>query len=136
MSRKVDFTDYFTEQYDRLTTKEQDLIDDFVFFFETIGLKHSPYTPRFTGKISSTENVPHGVYDRAAKIAYARRHRLWHVHIGWPHWNPSRNHMANYKTSNYVVHFQKINDSYIALVGYDCHNPMRQPEKHRLFTQF
>lgn len=136
MPRKVDFTDYFTELYDGLTAQEQDLVDEFVFYFESNGLKPSASTPRFTGKISSTENVPHGVVDRGAKIAYARRHKLWHVHIGWPHWNQSRNHMAAYKTSNYVVHFQWISDTWIALVGYGCHNPMRQPQKHRLFKRY
>ena len=130
MPHKVEFTEHFTDVFEKLSDEEQSLIEEFVFHFEEHGLK------TFHGKKGPTDNVPPGDPDRAKKIAYAKKQRLWHVHIGHPKWNHSRNPTAGYKTSNYVVHFQKFNETYIALVDYSSHNPMLQPPRHRLFKQY
>ena len=129
MPNKVEFSEHFIEIFDALSDPEQSLVMDFVFYFEAKGLK------TFEGKKGPTDNVPHSDPNRAAKIAFAKRHKLWHVHIGHPFWNKSRNALASYKTSNYVVHFQKFDDTYIALVDYDSHNPMSMPQKTYLFRR-
>jgi hypothetical protein len=115
--------------YDALSEDEKTLIDDFVFHFSDQGLK------TFIGKKGPSDNVPFTDLDRAAKIAYAKKHQLWHVHVGYPKWNACRNPAGGYKTSNYVLHFQKFNDRHIALVDYGPHNPMGLPQKNHLFRQ-
>lgn len=130
MPHKVEFTGYFTNLYDNLSIQEQDLIDEFVFHFREHGLKN------FQGKKVPTDNVPHSDPNRAVKVAYAMKQKLWHVHIGYPQWNKCKNPFAAYKTSNYVVHFQKFNDTFIALVDYNSHDPMQQPKKENLFKRY
>ncbi|WP_416425621.1 hypothetical protein RAM80_07655 [Pseudomonas sp. App30] len=129
MPGQVDFSDHFTLLYDDLTDDEQDLIDDFVEHFKAHGLKGFP------GKYGPTDAVPHSDPDRARKIRFANLHKLWHVHIGYPRWNACKNPMASYRTSDYVVHFQKFGPGHIALVDYNSHNPMRQPDRKSLFRQ-
>jgi hypothetical protein len=129
MPGQVDFSDHFFKLYGDLTEVEQDLIDDFVKHFEVHGLTGFP------GKWGPTDAVPHGDPDRVRKIRFANLNRLWHVHIGFPQWNPCRNPMASYRTSDFVVHFQKLSPAHIALVDYNSHNPMRQPDRRSLFRQ-
>lgn len=129
MPNQVEFSKHFTELFLSLSEEEQTLIENFIFHFETHGLR------TFEGKKGPTDNVPHSDPNRAVKIAFAKRYRLWHAHIGHPQWNPCRNPAGGYKTSDYVVHFQKFNDSYIALVDYNSHNPMMMPTKTSLFRR-
>jgi hypothetical protein len=127
MPNQVDISDHFFELYDAMSDDEKDLVDDFVHHFREKGAKG------FYGKIGPTDNVPHSDPDRAKKIWFAKKHHLWHVHIGHPKWNPCRNPFASYHTSNWVVHFQKFGDSHIALVDYNSHDPMQQPKRQSLF---
>lgn len=130
MPRKIEFSEHFTQKYDGLSEVEQNLIDDFVFHFIEHGLD------RFSGKIAPTDNVPALDPDRINKIWWANKHHLYHAHIGYPHWIPSRNPWGTYQTSDYLVHFQKLNPSYIALVDYGSHNPFLIPERQMLFKRY
>jgi hypothetical protein len=129
MPNKVEFSGHFLTVFSTLSDEEQELIKQFVYYFEDHGLK------TFKGKKGPTDNVPTNDPKRAEKIAYAKRFHLWHVHIGYPRWNENRNILVPYKTSNYVVHFQKFSESYIALVDYNSHNPMGMPPKTSLFRR-
>lgn len=131
MPCKVTFTDHFTDLYDGLSVREQELVDDFVFYAEATGLAVLPHY--FPGKIAPTDRVSRSAPDRAAKIAYARANNLWHAHIGYLQWTPSGNPAATYMTSLYVVHFQKLVGGSIALVDYGSHRPMKQPLPSQLF---
>lgn len=130
MPFKVEFSEHFTLRYDDLSDVEQNLIDDFVFHFKQFGLKG------FSGKVAPTDNVPLVDPDRINKIWWAKRHHLFHVHIGYPAWKPCRNPFGTYMTSEYLVHFQKLSDEYIALVDYGSHNPFLIPERQRLFRRY
>lgn len=127
MPNQVEFSEYFTQLYDNLSEPEQDLIDDFVFHFRERGLDG------FKGKFGPTDNVPLIDPDRINKIWWANKHHLWHAHIGYPAWSPCRNPLGTYQTSDFVVHFQKLSRTFIALVDYGSHNPMRMPERKTLF---
>jgi hypothetical protein len=129
MPCQVDFSAPFLLLFDNLSQDEQELIGEFVFHFHQNGLKG------FRGKFGPTDNVPHNDPDRAAKIYFAKRNDLWHVHVGHPRWNPCKNPMASYLTSDYVVHFQRFSATHIALVDYNSHNPMKQPSRASLFRQ-
>lgn len=128
MPHQVDYSDHFTLLYDALPDSEKDLIDAFIFEFIERGFKG-----KFPGKLARTDNVPHSDPDREKKIWFAKRYNLWHVHIGHPQWNPCKNPMASYLTSDWVVHFQKLSESHIALVDYNSHSPMAQPSRRSLF---
>ncbi|WLH55620.1 hypothetical protein [Pseudomonas sp. FP2294] len=129
MPNQVEFSVHFTQLYNALSDAEQDLIDEFVFHF------HKSGTKGFYGKVGPTDNVPHRDPDREKKIWYAKRHKLWHAHIGHPHWDACKNQMASYHTSNFVVHFQKFSETSIALVDYGSHDPMTQPKAQSLFKR-
>lgn len=127
MPNQVEFSAHFTTVFETLTTDEKFLIRDFVKHFRNNGLRG------FKGKIGPSDNVPHADPDRARKIWFANHHKLWHVHIGHPNWNPCKNPLASYRTSDWVVHFQKLSDSHIAIVDYNSHNPMALPARSSLF---
>lgn len=123
----LEFSPHFTERYEDLTEVEKNLIDDFVFYYRGNGLKG------FVGKVAPTDNVPQIDPDRIDKIWWAKRHHLYHVHIGYPAWRASRNPWGTYRTSDFLVHFQKFNEKHIALVEYGSHNPFLIPERKALF---
>jgi hypothetical protein len=129
MPNQVELGSHFATLFSTLSDEEQGLIEDFIFHFQANGIRS------FKGKKGPSDNVPQTDPDRASKIAYARKHQLWHVHIGYPRWNASRSPMAGYETSNYVVHFQKFNEHHIALVDYGSHSPMGLPQRNFLFRQ-
>ncbi|WP_409487970.1 hypothetical protein ACK1U3_18725 [Pseudomonas promysalinigenes] len=127
MSFSVDFSPHFIQKYDSISEIEQNLIDDFVFHFRAQGLQG------FKGKVAPTDNVPQIDPDRIDKIWWAKRHHLFHAHIGYPAWCPSRNPWGTYLTSDFLVHFQKLSPKHIALVDYGSHNPFLIPERKALF---
>ncbi|CAI8967286.1 hypothetical protein [Pseudomonas chlororaphis] len=125
----VEHSQHFIELFATLSSAEQDLIEEFIFHFTANGLR------TFQGKKGPTDNVPHTDLNRRAKIDFAKKHKLWHVHIGYTQWHPCRNPLGGYKTSEYVVHFQKFSEFSIALVDYNKHNPMLQPRREHLFKR-
>ncbi|QEY62516.1 hypothetical protein FXN65_10670 [Metapseudomonas lalkuanensis] len=129
MPFKIEFSEHFTDKFDCLTELEQSLIEDFVFHFRDFGLKN------FIGKVARTDNVPAIDPDRIHKIWWANKQLLWHAHVGYPCWIASRNPYGTYQTSDFLVHFQKFSDTYIALVDYGSHNPFKIPERKMLFRQ-
>lgn len=131
MPFKVDFSTSFTIQYDsQLDDEQRELVDDFSFHFQAHGMKG------WQGKFGPTDNVPHNDNNRAHKIWFAQKHKLWHVHIGYPRWCASQNTLAPYKTSNYVVHYQRLTSDHIAIVDYGHHDPFHMPAKDVLFRRF
>lgn len=130
MPNQVEVSVYFTNLFDLLPLDEKKLIGAFVSHFRANGLQG------FKGKIGPTDNVPHSDPDRAKKIWFANHNKLWHVHIGHPKWNSCKNPAGGYLTSDYVVHFQKLSATSIALVDYNSHNPMQQPKRDSLFKRY
>lgn len=130
MPFKVEFSEHFTQKYDDISDPERSLIDDFVFHFRQFGLNG------YCGKVAKTDNVPQVDPDRIHKIWWANKHHLHHVHIGYPAWQPCRNPYGTYMTSEYMLHFQRFSQEYIALVDYGSHNPFLIPERQMLFKQY
>lgn len=125
----LEFSPHFLQKYDEISDVEKDLIDDFVYHFKAHGLDG------FKGKVAPTDNVPQLDPDRIEKIWWAKRHHLFHAHIGYPAWCPSRNPWGTYYTSDFLVHFQKFSKQHIALVDYGSHNPFLIPERKALFRR-
>lgn len=127
MPFEVDFSDYFTLLFENLTEPEQDLIYDFASYCRENGGHKG-----FVGKVARTDNVPGDDPNRGQKIWFAKRYNLYHAHIGFPKWRDSRNPLAAYRTSEWVVHFQQVSAMKIRIVDYDFHDPMHMPKHHML----
>jgi hypothetical protein len=124
MQRIIEFSVHFDFLYrERLPAKDLDKIDDFTEHFEVHGFVGLP------GKLAPTWNVPG--HDRAyeEKRRFALENYLWHYHVGVPFYSEPRNPAAKYKTSDWVVHFQRFpGDVHIRLVDFGCHQPMHMPD--------
>ncbi|MCK8044670.1 hypothetical protein MSG37_07220 [Shewanella sp. 1CM18E] len=80
------------------------------------------------GKNIHSENVPTDDPNWLKKVEYAQKHDLYHYHIGIPYYEIS----DDYSTSEYVIHYKKIDNYHIKLVDLDYHNPMTLPKERYL----
>lgn len=81
------------------------------------------------GKNVPSDNVPTEDPNWLQKVKYAQQHSLYHYHVGVPFYKPSDN---GYYTSEYVVHYQQLNDYHIKLVDLDPHPPLNLPSESML----
>jgi len=132
VTRIVDFSVTFNLYYSsRYSDTTVDKIDDFIEHFELYGLFGNPAKgePAWVGKVSPSWNLPASYVgeDKEHIISYAKQNKLWHAHIGDPEFTVT--HHGKYQTSDWVIHFQKINDNHIKLLELGYHNPMSLPTK-------
>lgn len=124
----VEFSETFNLYYSgRFSEKTLDKIDDFIEHFEKYGLFGNPQYnyPSWVGKVSPSWNVPK-TYPNYIKIKdYAKKHNLWHAHIGDPLFMDTPH--GKYKVSDWVLHFQLISKNHIKLLELGYHNPMELP---------
>lgn len=123
-SRKIEYEIDFGKTFnlhfaERFPSKTVNLIDDFIEYYEDNGLVG------WKGKVSPSNRVPENNPDRYALIAKANRFNLWHAHIGDPKWNSTPH--GRYFTSDWVLHFKKINQYKIVLLELGWHNPFLLP---------
>ncbi len=88
----------FSKEFSNYPQDQQDKILEFIEIFEIYGLKGQ--FPRYPGKISHSWA---GLAFIDARYRYAKKHDLWHYHIGIPEYQ--RKH-PKFLTSDYVLHFQ------------------------------
>ncbi|EJE4210385.1 MULTISPECIES: hypothetical protein [Vibrio] len=121
----VDFSDTFTLYYnERYPEATVDKIDDFIEHVESNGLFG------WIGKVSPSDRVPENYPNREETIAYARNNKLWHAHIGDPCFEDKPH--GKFKTSAWVIHFQKHHNYHIKLLELDLHNPMKLPSEENI----
>lgn len=67
------------------------------------------------------------------KVEYARKEKLWHYHLGF--YDSNENNLEGYRLSNngdltsqWIIHYAKINDNEITIWDLDCHPPFSLPE--------
>lgn len=124
----VDFSQEFDYYYNNVFTPEKlDLIDDFIDHYELNGLSG------WKGKISNSWNVPETYANWKERSAFAKEHKLSHVHIGLPYWQNQPN--IPYLTSNQVLHFQKVSNYEIKLLTVSTHNPMDLPTLENILDE-
>jgi len=118
----------FAIEFERYPAKDVALIGAFMTHCETAPLMD------WIGKVGPSWKVPSDYQDRALRVAYAKQHKLWHAHVGYPHWKDSKNEDAEYKTSDYVVHFTYTpGDTFLKVVDYSDHgDPFRLPTENYL----
>lgn len=124
----ADFSQEFDYLYSNVFSNEKlNLIDDFLDHYEYFGLSG------WKGKISCSWKVPTTYPDWESRAAFAKQYNLWHVHIGLPNWQSYPN--VPFKTSNQVLHFQKINHLEIKLLTLSTHNPMDLPTLENILDE-
>lgn len=114
---KVIFGQKFTNHYQNFTKSDQDKINKFIYHISRHGLTN------LTGRNKSSDNVPTDDPNWAAKVAYAKKHQLWHYHIGIPDYHTASN---GDQVSEYVLHYI-LGDDFIKIVELDSHPPMNLP---------
>ncbi len=118
----VDFGDTFNKYYNlRYSNATLDKIDDFIEHFEEHCFSN------WIGKISPSYNVPETYKNRAKIIAHAKKHFLWHAHIGDPDFKNTPH--GKYKVSDWVIHFKRKSNNHILLLELGYHNPMDLPSE-------
>lgn len=110
------FNKYYNDSFPETTL---DLIDDFIDHYEVHGFSG------WIGKIAPSNRVPESYKNRDALIAKANKFKLWHVHIGDPKWNPTPH--GKYLTSDWVLHFKRLDNYKLVLLELGWHNPMLLP---------
>lgn len=121
-TRIVEFGSTFLKYYnERFSANTVDKIDDFIDHFQQNGLWG------WVGKLGPSNKVPLNVPDRDEIIAYAEKYSLWHAHIGEPCFEDTIH--GRYKTSDWVLHFQRFNGNHIRLIELGYHRPMDLPSE-------
>lgn len=121
---KVDIGKKFALEYLNFPPEDKKKIREFISHVKENGLKD------LEGKISPSCKVPFETDDRHLKISFARRHKLWHYHIGIPVYKRSR--CGRYLTSEYVLHYQKFSMKNIKIVDFSAHPPFNLPPTNYL----
>lgn len=123
MALTVELSDHFKVLFAGFPKPDKLAIAGFIGHCQAYGLVN------LRGKLAPTTNVPGTDPEYYEKVAFAREHYLWHYHIGIPRYEPSRNQLRSYDTSDWVVHFQRFpKNTVIRLVDYGFHNPMHMPK--------
>lgn len=105
------FSQQFAKEFANFEQDQKDKITTFLSTYQVHGL--SDFT-RYEGKIAKSWR---GCDTSSSDYEFARSNNLWHYHIGLPGY---RQQHAKYKTSDWVLHFQR-EDSNIHLVDLYVH---------------
>ncbi|WP_426452825.1 hypothetical protein ACPF64_00010 (plasmid) [Acinetobacter sp. KB005] len=109
----IEYSEKFAEQWTNFPLDIKGMIKNFIDTFRDHGLLDN--FNQYEGKISHSWRNCLTEED----TAYARSNNLWHVHIGYPEFEPG----FKYSTSDWVLHFvwDKLNNpNRIVLV--DCYS--------------
>ncbi len=115
---KVDFGQIFINRFDNFPAADKQKIQEFADHVSRYGFRRLP------GRNKPSTDVPTDDKDFIDKVVYARRHNLWHYHIGIPSYD-ERNDFGDY-TSEYVLHYKHMGAE-IVVVDFDFHPPLSLP---------
>lgn len=110
----VDYSKHLEKLFSTLTVSVQKGLFDFVKHVESNGLEG------LSGLNKPSSEV--GTNDRAylAKVKYTTDNNLFHYHLGVPHYEKMKG--FGFYTSEWVVHYMKINDNVIKCVHVNAHS--------------
>ncbi|EPV0699026.1 MULTISPECIES: hypothetical protein [Klebsiella] len=124
MTFNVSYSKYFLNKISTLTGDELMLIGIFIFQFSNNGFSALP------GRNKASTGVSKKHVNRIKLIQYAIKNNLWHYHVGHIKYNQAKS-FGDW-TSEYVVHYQKLNNNSIRLVSYSKHPPFIMPKPSTL----
>ncbi|RUO56256.1 MULTISPECIES: hypothetical protein [Pseudidiomarina] len=89
-------------------------------------------TDLFPGRMKESTDVDKNDPKFIAKVQYARKHHLWHYHIGIPCYEATEECSRGDWLSAYLLNFQKFSESKIKLVDFNSHPPFTFPSETEL----
>lgn len=109
MPYSIKYGNQFLIEFERYLPDQQTAILNFVDIYEQYGLDDFD---RYRGKITPSWK---GADPDSPEYRYARDNHLWHYHVGYESYTPSR--FGKYETSKWVLHFiWDKRQNYIVLV--------------------
>lgn len=114
---KVILSDDFGKKAVNFPKKDKEKIFAFIEHVEAFGFDG------LTGRNKSSDNVPTNHPNWLERVKYAQRHKLWHYHIGIPHYETASN---GEQVSEYILHYIREKDE-IKLVALSYHPPFELP---------
>ena len=120
---RIEFGEIFISSFNNFPLIDQDKIYDFIYHVENLGFEGLP------GRNKSSDEVPKDDPDFLKKVKYARKHNLWHYHIGIPECN--RDNSYGDWTSEYILHYSVKNRN-ILVIDLDYHPPFLLPKEKYL----
>ncbi|WP_127346653.1 hypothetical protein [Pseudidiomarina mangrovi] len=86
----------------------------------------------FPGRLKESTDVDTNDRQFVAKVQFARKHMLWHYHIGIPCYDSVSLGNRGDWLSAYVLNFQRFSDHKIKLVDLNSHPPFELPRDNHL----
>jgi hypothetical protein len=102
---------------------------DRVKIYDFIGHVQNKGFEGLKGRNKSSDNVDKNDPYFKEKASYAIENKLYHYHIGIPHYKYST---KGDQTSEYVLHYILVSDTEIRIVDMDNHPPFRLPTQKYL----
>ncbi len=99
---QVEYGKLFAIEFQNYPKDQQDAIVDFIEIFLNYGLVDFN---KFEGKIAPSWK---GLATDHPHYHFAKKHDLWHYHIGIPNYQKSQ--YGDYQTSDYILHFMLQNN--------------------------
>lgn len=117
----VIYSEQFRKEMVNYPDEDLRLIGRFVLHLNSYGFEG------LEGRNKPSDNVPFNDPDYVAKSEYAKEYNLWHYHIGIPHYDKSK--PFGDRTSEYVLHYRKVDSTTIKIVDLSSHPPFKLPSK-------
>lgn len=108
---------------------DKEKFNDFMECYLTHGFGDAQHFP---GRLKDSTDVDTNDRQFVSKVQFARKHRLWHYHIGIPCYECSDDSSRGDWLSAYLLNFQRFSDSYIKLVDLNSHPPFELPDAEYL----
>ncbi|MGQ4276445.1 hypothetical protein ACQ5ES_05305 [Pseudidiomarina sp. E22-M8] len=86
----------------------------------------------FPGRLKESTDVDKDDPKFITKVNYARKHQLWHYHIGIPCYDDSEKRPRGDWLSAYLLNFQRLSEIKIKLVDLNSHPPFSFPAEEYL----
>jgi hypothetical protein len=119
----VSLGEEFKKAFNNFPKQDRVKIYDFIRHVQNKGFEG------LTGRNKSSDNVDKNDPYFKEKACYAIENKLYHYHIGIPHYKDST---KGDKTSEYVLHYILVSDTEIRIVDMDNHPPFRLPTQKYL----
>lgn len=116
---KVTLSDDFGKKIVNFPKQDREKIFAFIQHVEALGLND------LKGRNKSSDNVPTDHPNWLERVKYAQQHKLWHYHIGIPHYETATN---GEQVSEYILHYI-LDENAIKLVALSYHPPFELPDK-------
>jgi hypothetical protein len=119
----VNLGEQFTKQLKNYSKEDKRKIFEFITHVQQQGFNG------LKGRNKPSHNVDTNDSSFAVKVRYAIDNNLHHYHIGIPSYTQSPN---GDMTSEYILHYIRVNDDEIKIVDMDSHPPFKMPSEKYL----